>query len=201
MEASEVIAEVRKDSVFHNRSGGGLTVTGGEPLSQPGFTLELLSLARRQRLNSAMETSGLAPYETLREVATRLDSLYYDIKIIDPAQHKAFTGVDNAMILEGLASLYREFPGLPITVRTPVVPGFNHDLEAARQIGHYLRQMPKAGFEALPYHSLGRQKYSYLGRDYLVGLGSLKDSDLGDFRQEVLEARLSGPGQGASLAK
>jgi pyruvate formate lyase activating enzyme len=189
MEAREVIIAVKNDSVFHNRSGGGLTVTGGEPLSQPDFLLTLLSLAKGQRLNTAMETSGQAPFEILSQAATKLDSLFYDLKIIDRRKHLEFTGVESTLILDNLLKIYSKFPDLPITVRTPVVPGFNNDRFSAQEIGLFLRKLPNVSFEALPYHSFGSQKYGYLGRPYGLPESGLAESDLSEFNQTVLEYR------------
>jgi pyruvate formate lyase activating enzyme len=189
IEANEALDLVKRDSVFQNRSGGGLTVTGGEPLYQGEFLLELLSLAERERISTVIETSGFGPYELLKEAAGKLKALFYDLKIINPSTHIDYTGVDNRIILDNLIRVYSDYPSLPITVRTPVVPGVNFDLNAAQEIGYFLRQIPKVSFEALAYHAFGGQKYHYLGRQYQMGKTGLTDEDLIEFRLTVNRAR------------
>jgi pyruvate formate lyase activating enzyme len=138
-----------------------------------------------------METSGYGSYEVLREAARRLDVLYYDLKILNPVKHRSFTGADQGLILENLLKVYLEFPDLPITVRTPVVPNFNQDLTSAREIGLFLRRLPRVFYEALPYHSLGSQKYGYLSRSCLMDGVGLGQNELTQFNRMVNLARYS----------
>jgi pyruvate formate lyase activating enzyme len=200
MGAAEVLAAVGKDAVFQNRSGGGLTVTGGEPLSQGDFLIDLLSAAKRARVSAAMETSGHGPYEVLSQAAGRLDLLFYDLKSLDPEKHRDFTGTGPSRILENLEAVCRDHPGLPIVVRTPVVPGFNDDLGSAMAIGRFLRRIPRVSHESLPYHALGGQKYGYLGRSYPMGEAGLAEGELARFKLAVERARYPDAAAGDGLA-
>lgn len=198
MGAAGAIAAVERDSVFQARSGGGLTLTGGEPLAQGAFALALLGLARSARVGAAMETSGQAPYGLLREAAARLDFLLYDLKSADPAKHLEYVGAGPETIMGNLISVCRDFPDLPVTVRTPVVPGFNDDRASAEAIGYFLREVPGVSHEALPYHAMGAQKYAFLGRTYEMGDVALGDGALEAFRETVATARR--PGKAARQA-
>lgn len=165
---AEVLATVEEQSVFYRYGGGGLTLSGGEPLHQPDFLFALLEEARRRNLNTAMETCGYAPYQVLERAAQSLDALFFDIKSIDDRKHRAFTGVSNSIILQNYTRLRREFPQLQITVRTPVVKGFNDKTSEQSSIRSYCLPHPHTTFEALTYHRFGEPKYQLLGRRYSV---------------------------------
>ena len=171
-----VLKTVEREAAFYHRSGGGLTVSGGEALAQPAFTLALLREARRRHLNTAMETCGHVAPDDLRAACGLLHMLIYDIKHLDPAAHEKGTGRDNALILENFRRVADEFPDLPILARTPIVPGFNDTQEAVRAILDFLPRRPNIAWEPLPYHRMGAPKYAYLGRKYEVE-GTL-DEDL-----------------------
>lgn len=181
----EVLRQVEQDSIFYARSGGGLTLSGGEPLAQPEFTLALLREARRRRVNTSMETCGQAPWEILRQAAELLDSIMFDIKSMYSAKHKEFTGVPNTRILENFKLLAEHFPSLPIHVRTPVIPGFNDTPEDIRAIAGVVSGHANVDYELLPYHRLGTQKYAFLNREAPMGAVSL-DADRMDQLLAVL---------------
>jgi len=163
----DVLRAVEEDDAFYARSGGGLTVSGGEPLAQGPFVVSLLAEARRRGIDTAVETSGLCNWKTLQAVAPIADQIYFDIKCLDDAKHLEGTGVSNARILENFGRLRREFPEARVTVRTPVIPGFN-DMETA--IGAIVDFVRSAGgadaYELLPYHGFGEAKYEKLGKHY-----------------------------------
>lgn len=161
---SEILDCVERDSVFYARSGGGLTLSGGEPLAQAEFALALLREARRRRVHTAIETCGLAPWPTLAAAAGLLREAAFDLKAVDPGLHRTGTGADNAMILANLARLLTEFPDLDVTVRTPVIPGFNDNEDEIGAILAWLAPYPRATYELLPYHRLGAEKYRFLDR-------------------------------------
>ena len=165
----EVLRVVEQDAIFYSRSGGGMTLSGGEPLFQKDFALALLREAKRRRIKLAIETCGNVPWETLAEAAPLLNNVLFDIKHIDSAKHKEWTGGGNERILENFHRLVTEFPDLSVLCRTPVIPGFNDDEETARAIGELIAPYPQVGYEMLPYHRLGTQKYTFLGRDYPMG--------------------------------
>jgi pyruvate formate lyase activating enzyme len=175
MRVDEVLRVVEQDGIFYSRSGGGITLSGGEPTAQPDFALALLRQARRRRINAAMETCGYAHWENLREICSLLDSLLFDIKCLDSARHKQFTGVPNERILDNFTRLAETFPNLSIHARTPIIPGFNDTEQDIRGIAEFVSRYPNADYEVLPYHRLGTQKYVFLDRESPMGEVSLSD--------------------------
>ena len=169
MSVDEVLKAVERDSVFYSRSGGGLTVSGGEPLLQAEFTIALLKEAKRRRINTAMETCGHIEWRRLEAACQHLNTLLFDVKTVDPAKHKSFTGADNALILENLRRARAAFPNLNILVRTPLVPGFNDTEAEIAAIIDYLSELPDISYEILPYHRMGQSKYQFLDREYPMG--------------------------------
>lgn len=163
----EVLAIVEQDMAFYRRSGGGMTLSGGEPLAQKEFALSLLREARRRWIKTSIETSGFVEQGHLLAVAPYLNHVMFDIKHIDGNAHKKGTGVDNRLILDNLAALAGAFPSLTILVRTPVVPGFNDSPEVIGEIARFVQNNNRSGnlqYELLPYHRLGTQKYEFLQR-------------------------------------
>lgn len=169
--AADALSEVIKDRPFYDTSGGGLTISGGEPLFSFDFTLELLRLAKEAGIHTAIETSGFAQEEQIREIAGYTDLFLYDVKETDPERHKAYTGVDNKIILSNLRMLSEI--GAAIVLRCPIIPGYNdrdeHFLNISR-LADELRSVIAIDVE--PYHPLGESKAESLGKDYpLAGLG------------------------------
>jgi len=162
----ELIRIVEEDSSFYARSGGGVTLSGGEPLSQTTFVLEFLNKARARGIDTAVETSGLCKWEDLEQVCRLVNHVFFDVKILDRRKHEEAAGAGNERILENLRALREAFPELPVTVRTPVVPGFNDTPEDIRAIAAFLARLPggPVEYELLPYHRLGESKYSQLGK-------------------------------------
>ena len=164
MTVDEILSNIRKDEIFYSRSGGGLTLGGGEPLAQPAFALALLKAARDIHLHVGIETCGLVPQDVLLEAAGLLDVMFMDIKVLDGRRHAELTGVSNDRILENLIALRRHYPALDITVRTPVIPGINDTEEEIRAIASFVRKLGVPHYELLEYHRFGEQKYGFLGR-------------------------------------
>lgn len=181
--SEEILKEVKKDAVFYGNSGGGITLSGGEPLMQPSFAAELLKKAGSQGIHRAMETSGYAPFEVFRETAEQLDYLLMDIKAYDDGIHKKYTGVSNRIILENLRKIRREFPELPIHVRTPVIPGVNDSEKEIGKIADYVRQFSNIRYELLKYHRYGLPKYEMLRREYDMGDDILSDGLFANLKQ------------------
>lgn len=173
--AEEILKEVKKDVVFYGNSGGGVTLSGGEPLMQHSFACELLKVAREQGIHRAMETSGYASYEIFRETAELLDYLLIDIKAYNDEIHSKYTGVSNRVILENLRKIRRDFPELPIHVRTPVIPGVNDSEKEIGEIADYIRRFSNIRYELLKYHRYGLPKYEMLRRNYEMGEEKLSD--------------------------
>lgn len=169
----DVLRVVEQDSMFYTRSGGGITLSGGEPLAQPEFALALLREAKRRRLNTSMETCGHAPWDVLRQAGALLDSVMFDIKSLDAARHKEFTGVPTDLITGNFRRLVEAYPALPVHVRTPVIPGFNDTEEDIRKISRFISGYPNVTYEILPYHRLGTQKYLFLNRESRMGEATL----------------------------
>ena len=189
MRVDQILDKVAQDAIFYKRSGGGMTLSGGEPLHQSSFALALLREAKKRRIRTAIETCGLVPWEVLSEAAGLLHTVLYDIKHVDSAIHKQATGVSNEMILENLFRLLEAYPKLPVLVRTPVVPGFNDSDAVAEQIGTLLAGYDNVTYEALAYHRLGTQKYIFLGRECAMGEESLPKETAERFQQIVDAAR------------
>ena len=165
--ADEVLDDVEKDAVFY-KDDGGLTVSGGEPLAQGVFLIELLSKARKRKIRTAIETCGFGDYSVLQAAAADLDMIFYDIKSLDSQKHREWTGRGNESILKNFKRLCADFPALPKVARTPVIPGFNDSEEALSEIREYVKGLSGVTFEALPYHRFGIGKYAALGRKYFA---------------------------------
>ena len=162
----EIIDHVEKDALFYRRSGGGLTLSGGEAMAQPQFAIALLQEARKRRIHTAMETSCLCSWEDLAEACRHLNQIICDIKHMDDEQHMRGTGVSNVLILNNIKKMITQFPDLPVTIRTPVIPDYNDTPEAIQAIVDFLPRGRNVTYELLPYHAYGESKYLFLGMDY-----------------------------------
>jgi pyruvate formate lyase activating enzyme len=163
--AGEVIAEVRRDLPFYG-TGGGMTITGGEPTMQPHLCEALLWLARQEGIATAMETCGHTQWEVFARLLPLLDVILFDVKHSDSALHTRHTGFGNTLILGNLARLAAA--GANVRVRIPLIPGFNADPHTVGAIAALVRDLhgPVWGIDLLPYHTLGKAKYAALGRSY-----------------------------------
>jgi len=175
MSAKEVLDSIESESLFYARSGGGITISGGEPLHQIDFVEEIFKEAKRRRIDVTMETCGFADWEKLQRAAGYMKSILFDIKSMDPVKHKEYTGVSNELILQNLQRLRETFPDLQIFVRTPLIPGFNDTVEDINAILAFIKDMPNLKYELLPYHRMGQQKYEYLDRPYGMTEERLQD--------------------------
>lgn len=175
LSVDDVLRRVEEDGVFYHRSGGGLTLSGGEAMMQPAFALALLREAHVRRINTVMETCGQYVWEYLEEACRNLNSLIFDIKHISSEKHRAFTGAGNETILGNFRRVCEIFPELPILVRTPVIPGFNDTEEEITAIRNFIPRRANLRYELLPYHRMGQPKYAYLGRDYAMKSAVLPD--------------------------
>ena len=162
--AGSLIAQALRDAPFYEE-GGGITLTGGEPLLQPHFAEALLRLARAEGLGTALESCGHAPWEAWERLLPHLDAVLFDLKHADSAVHRAHTGVGNEQILANLRRLAER--GAPVTARVPLIPGFNATAEALRGIAGLVAALKgPPPVDLLPYHTMGRAKYAALGRAY-----------------------------------
>lgn len=165
---AEVMKIVEKDRAYYRRSGGGLTLSGGESLVQPEFARDLLRAAKESGINTAIESTACAPYATIESILPYLDTYLMDIKHINAEKHKEFTSQSNELILEN-AKRIADSGMTNLVIRVPVIPGFNdkrEEIEAIASFASSLKAVKK--MHLLPYHRLGQDKYEGLGRKYLM---------------------------------
>jgi pyruvate formate lyase activating enzyme len=164
MTVSEVVDEVEKDKLFYRNSGGGVTLSGGEPLFQAEFSLELLNECKNRGIKTAVETSGYLRWEIMEKALGFLDLVIYDVKQIDSARHRQYTGVSNELILANLEKLTKK--KVPLSVRLPIIPLYN-DLESdLEKTANFLNKLGIKKVELLPYNELAESKWSCLGKEY-----------------------------------
>ena len=162
----EVLKEVEKDRAYYRRSGGGLTLSGGESLCQPLFARDLLRAAREVGISTALESTACAKYEVIESILPYLDQYLMDIKHMDAGKHKEFTGRSNELMLENARRIAASGQ-TELSIRVPVIPTFNDTPDEIREIARFADKLP--GVERiylLPYHRLGQDKYEGLGRQY-----------------------------------
>lgn len=161
----ELYKEIAKDKIFYDLKGGGVTFSGGEPLTQPEFLAEIAKLCRRKGINVQLESCGCGDYEKFKEALPYVNAMFMDIKHMDSEVHKELTGAGNELILENIKKI-DEF-GVPITIRTPVIPGLNDSEENIRRTAQFIKTLSGVKeYELLPYHQFGVNKYKALGRKY-----------------------------------
>ena len=170
MSVDEVIAEVERDRLYYQNTGGGVTASGGEPLSQADFVVALFDFCKNRGIHAALDTSGYAAPDTLAKVLELTDLVLFDLKLMDSAVHQKTTGVSNELILSN-ARLVTE-RRVPVIFRIPLVPGINDYENQIKSIARFIANLGGATqIDLLPYHRLGSSKYEMLDRDYqLAGL-------------------------------
>lgn len=162
----EVMDTVLQDQNYFRRSGGGLTLSGGECLFQPDFAASLLEYAHYKGVNTAIETTAFARYEQIEKLLPHLDTMLMDIKHVDSTKHKAFTGVPNELILENAKKIAASGT-CNLIIRVPVIPSFNDTPEEIQAIAQFANALPGVKrLHLLPYHRLGMDKYTGMGRSY-----------------------------------
>jgi pyruvate formate lyase activating enzyme len=180
MSVDEVLEECSKDELFYRNSGGGVTLSGGEPLMQADFAVELLRRLKQGGFDTAIDTCGHVPWEVLERALAFTDLVLYDIKHIDPEEHRDGTGQDNRLILSNLEKAMA-WPGARIWIRVPVIPGYNDSDEYMVALASRLQGLNAEKVSLLGYHEFGRPKYQSLGRAYQL-----------NGRQPPTEERLAG---------
>ena len=164
----ELMPEILADKPFYRRSGGGVTLSGGEILAQPEFARDLLCACKEAGLHTAVESTANAPFDKIEAILPYLDLYLMDIKHMDSAKHKQYTGVDNGLILQN-AKRISQSGQTELVIRTPVVPTFNDTAEEIRAISKFAASLDGVReHHLLPYHRLGQDKYTGLGRSYLL---------------------------------
>ena len=165
---AEMIAEVEKDRPYYYRSGGGMTLSGGECLCQPEFSRDLLRAAKERGINTAIESMACADFEKIRQLLPYLDLYLMDIKHTNPEKHKEFTGRSNELMMENARRVALSGQ-TRLIIRVPVIPSFNDTVEEIRGIAEFADTLPGVEeLHLLPYHRLGQDKYEGLGRKYLM---------------------------------
>ena len=165
--AGEVIEEVERDIMYYKRSGGGLTLSGGECLAQPDFAEALLALAKERGINTAIESTAFADFSVIQKILPHLDLYLMDIKHLNSEKHKAFTGQYNDKILGNAQKIARS--PVKLIIRTPVIPTFNDTEEEISAIAKFASSLPGVEeMHLLPYHRIGSDKYKGLGREYTL---------------------------------
>jgi pyruvate formate lyase activating enzyme len=165
MGVEEVLEEVLKDRMFYKNSGGGVTISGGEPLSQSSFVLQLLKHCKAEGLHTALDTSGYGRWEELEKLLALVDVLLFDIKHLYSGKHKKTTGVDNKIILDNLAKASIR---TPIWLRVPLISRFNDSAAHIKKIALLGKNIGAQKISFLPYHEGGKSKNEQLGRTYLL---------------------------------
>lgn len=186
MTIEQLIKELKKDATTFRRSGGGVTLSGGEPLFQFGFATELLKACKAQGWNTAMETTGLGSIEAIQSAIPFVDTVLLDIKSIDNDLHKKYTGVSNEVILKNAIEISKISN---TTIRVPVIPGFNYSVDSIKAIADLAKNMRGVRkIHLLPYHTFGENKYDLLGKDYVLeDIKPLKPEDLAECKKVVEE--------------
>ncbi|MDU2064292.1 MAG: glycyl-radical enzyme activating protein [Sporomusaceae bacterium] len=161
----ELMQVIRKDMIYYRRSGGGVTLSGGEVLFQPQFAKQFLQACKAESIHTAIETTAFASFEVIRELLPWIDLAMCDLKHVDGLKHLQYTGRPNDMILENLRKI--GLSGTSIVIRVPVVPGFNSTKDEISRIALYAATIPGVKqLHLLPYHRLGESKYNGLGKNY-----------------------------------
>jgi len=183
----DIVRLVMQDEPFYQKSGGGVTLSGGEPMLQPEFALALLQACKEKSLHTAMETTGFAPPDTFRRLLEHLDLLLFDIKHWDEGKHREYTGVSNLPILANMKYALQQ--GKEVLPRLPVIPGVNAGLEDAKGFVLRLREVGANQVQLLPFHQFGENKYHLLGKSYAFkNVKTLHPEELEEYRQIFLAA-------------
>jgi pyruvate formate lyase activating enzyme len=164
MTVAEVMREVLKDLKFYENSGGGVTLSGGEPLAQPEFARLIFKQCKQLELHTTLDTCGYAPWSDIEKLLKHVDLVYFDIKHLNAAKHDEATGYDNRLILENARRIAKL---KPMRVRVPLIPGFNDSVEAVGEIADFVRnELGGPDIDLLPYNRMGEVKYDFLDKTH-----------------------------------
>jgi pyruvate formate lyase activating enzyme len=167
MTVDELLQEIKKDEVAYKQSGGGVTLSGGEPLMEMEFTLELLSALDKSRISVGVDTSGYVSSENLELTLPYVSFFLWDLKVMDEQRHKDFCGVSNRLILDNLILVAKR--NIPIYIRIPLIPGHNDSKENIKATCEFVRLLKSlVEVDLLPLHHLGMSRYASLDRPYPI---------------------------------
>jgi pyruvate formate lyase activating enzyme len=190
MALEEVLDVVKRDLAYYRKTGGGVTASGGEPSLESEFVGELFEKCKALGIHTCLDTCGYTPPLVLKRILEYTDLVYYDVKLVDDARHRAVTGQSNDLILRNLHTVAQQM--VPLVIRVPLVPGINssnQDIEAIARVVATLPDGQEHEVHLLPYHRFGATKYQMLDRNYgLLDLPTIKASDLEAQRaKEIIE--------------
>lgn len=160
----EIMEVVRKDAAYYRRSGGGITLSGGEPLSQAEFALQLLNRCHQENIHTAVETCGVVSRKTLENFVPFTDLFLFDLKHMNVLKHQEYTGVSNKEIIENLTWVCEHQAN--VILRLPMIPEFNMDVEDLRELRTLITELGIREVNLMPFHQMGKDKYSHLGKSY-----------------------------------
>jgi pyruvate formate lyase activating enzyme len=192
----EIVKEIEKDILFYEQSGGGVTISGGEPLLQPEFLNDLLVKCRQKDIPTALDTCGYASWEVLSRIKNYVDLFLYDLKFINNDLHQKYTGVSNNSILENIKKL--SLTGNRIIIRIPIIPGITDGIKNMRDLAGFISsQHSLKQISLLPYNFLAEEKYRKLNKSYLLqGLRPGEDNHINEiksiFEESGLEVSIGG---------
>jgi pyruvate formate lyase activating enzyme len=183
----EVVNEACKDELFYSNSGGGVTLSGGEPLLQAEFACRLLKVCKERGLQTALDTCGHASWDALQKALEYTDLVLFDLKHLDPEKHLKGTRVGNDIILENLKKTVQSNKAR-IWIRIPVIKDYNDSKEHFQKIATVLKEIPVEKVSLLAYHEWGKAKYTALGREYPHNSNGALDKERLNPLKEILEA-------------
>ena len=183
-EVKDILDEVMKDKDFYKNSGGGITISGGEPLSQSKFVTKLLEACKKEELHTALDTTGYASWEKMEKVLRFVDLVLFDVKHLDSDEHKRMTGVGNNLILENLIKASK---GTFIWLRIPLIARFNDSEEHIKNIAILGRNIGAKKISLLPYFEGGKSKSEQLGRSYQLPEAMAPSDEHIDYLKKIIE--------------
>jgi pyruvate formate lyase activating enzyme len=181
MSVDEVVNIAERDKPFYETSGGGITISGGEPTLQSKFLLDLLKSFKQKGIHTAIETCGYFKEDLIERLINLVDLFLFDIKHLDPNEHKKYTDVSNEKILNNFAKIHSKVGSNRIIARIPIIPGVNTDLKTIEDIAIFLKSIHYSGpVHLMPYNKMAKTKYEKVGKGHLY-------KDMGDLTEEHLE--------------
>jgi pyruvate formate lyase activating enzyme len=188
MQLDDVIDEACRDEIFYANSGGGVTLSGGEPLSQPEFARCFLEACKERSIHTALDTSGHASWQVMERVLEHTDLVLFDLKHLSPRKHLDGTGAKNELVLANLRKTL-DSTDARVWIRIPLIPGYNDTTPHLKELALALRETGAEKVSLLGFHHWGRSKYQALGREYPYdGVDALPKTTL-ELAKTVLEAR------------
>lgn len=186
----DVISEIERDALYYRNSGGGVTISGGEPLSQPGFVSAIFKRCRELGIQTTLDTSGYGTKAALDMVLEYTDAVLFDLKIMNPRSHKSIIKVPNQTILRNMKRVVEK--DIPLIVRIPLIPAITATEDNIAAIARFVKDIdPGLPVNILPYHRFGVNKYKMLDREYGLNEPSLQDEQLRSILKHFLSHGLA----------